>query len=84
LRAEGHWVFAGGPHVAQHGHRHRQPGYGGGVHRWAVPRVEGVPLVNRGSGLTGRSSPVRQPGADPPSLLLAQLWTPVGRNHSEM
>ena len=26
LEAEGHWVFAGGLAVAQHGHRHRQPG----------------------------------------------------------
>ena len=27
LQAEGHWVFAGGLGYAQHGHRHRQPGW---------------------------------------------------------
>ena len=43
LQAEGHWVFAGGLAVAQHGHRHRQPGRGGGVHRRALRGVEGVP-----------------------------------------
>ena len=43
LQAEGHWVFAGGLGSPEHGHRHRQPGWGGGVHRRALPGVEGVP-----------------------------------------
>ena len=43
LEADGHWVFAGGLAVAEHGHRHRQPGWRGGVHRRALPGVEGVP-----------------------------------------
>ena len=43
LVAEGHWVFAGGLGAPEHGHRHRQPGRRGGVHRRAVPGVEGVP-----------------------------------------
>src|SRR5262245_2541894 len=30
------------PRVAQLGHRHRQPGWGGAVHRRALPGVEGV------------------------------------------
>src|SRR3984893_3321266 len=30
------------PRVAQPGHRYRQPGWGGGVHRRALPGVEGV------------------------------------------
>src|SRR5215510_1136151 len=31
------------PRVAQRGHRHRQPGWGGAVYRRALPGVEGVP-----------------------------------------
>ena len=42
LRAEGHWVFAGGL-GSQHGHCDRQPGRRGGIHRRAVPGIEGIP-----------------------------------------
>src|SRR5215510_14803624 len=40
------------PRVAQRGHRHRQPGWGGAVYRRALPGVEGVPrrfLDHRGA-----------------------------------
>src|SRR4029453_5683520 len=40
------------PRFARHGHCHRQPGRGAGVHRWAFSGVEGVPrrlLDHRGA-----------------------------------
>src|SRR5512133_2659755 len=54
------------PRVAEHGHCHRQPGWGGGVHRRALPGVEGVPrrLLDHRGPRSRRGAQARRRGVE--------------------